>query len=217
MHSEREVVAVTKRFILAVADSHSVAVKKLVYITDLSAACRKVGLFMKNLTVKKTATLGILIAITVLLAIYMTFRVGNQIKIPMKFITIFVTGALYGPLSAGIVAAISDLLNAFLVPVGPPLPQITIIEFIGGVVFGLFFYRAKNNKFYYLRAFFCSLCLFLIGLFITTNVLVGVGYFADFKSAVIIRIGALLLTFVIHMAVLSLAKKIIFMLKDLIK
>ena len=148
MHGEREVVAMTKRFILAVADSHSVAVKKLVYITDLSAACRKVGFLMKNFTVKKTATLGILIAITVLLAIYMTFRVGNQIKIPMKFITIFITGALYGPLSAGIVAAISDLLNAFLVPVGPPLLQITLIEFIGGVVFGLFFYKTKNNKRY---------------------------------------------------------------------
>ncbi len=172
---------------------------------------------MKKFTVRKIATLGILIAITVLLAIYMTFRVGNQIKIPMKFITIFVTGVLYGPLSAGIVAAIADLLNAFLVPVGPPLLQITLIEFIGGVVFGLFFYKAKNNKFYYLRAFLCSLSQFLIGLFITTNVLVGVGYFADFKSAVIIRIGALLLTFVIHIVVLCLLKKIIFVLKDLIK
>lgn len=169
---------------------------------------------MKKFTVKKTATLGIIIAITVLLAIYMTFRVGNQIKIPMKFITIFITGALFGPISAGIVAAIADLLNAFLVPVGPPLLQITIIEFIGGVVFGLFFYKAKNNKFYYLRALLCSLCQFLIGLFITTNVLVGVGYFADFKSAVIIRIGALLLTFVIQMAVLCLSKKFVFILKN---
>ena len=169
---------------------------------------------MKKFTVKKTATLGIIIAITVLLAIYMTFRVGNQIKIPMKFITIFITGALFGPISAGIVAAIADLLNAFLVPVGPPLLQITIIEFIGGVIFGLFFYKAKNNKFYYLRALLCSLCQFLIGLFITTNVLVGVGYFADFKSAVIIRIGALLLTFAIQMAVLCLSKKFVFILKN---
>ena len=172
---------------------------------------------MKNFTVKKTATLGILIAITVLLAIYMTFRVGNQIKIPMKFITVFVTGALFGPLSAGIVAAISDVLNAFLVPVGPVLLQITLIEFIGGVIFGLFFFKAKNNKFYYLRALLCSFCQFLIGLFITTSVLVGVGYFPDFKSAVIIRFGALLLTFVIHLVVLSLSKKFIFMLKEQIK
>ena len=166
---------------------------------------------------KRIAVLGVLTAITVLLAIYATFRVGNQIKIPLKFITIFITGALYGPLSAGLVAAATDLLNAFLVPVGPPLIQITAIEFIYGVMFGIFFKRAKNNNFYYVSVLLCSLCQFLIGLFITSFVLLKVGYFASFSSAIIIRLPALILTFVIHVAVLCALKKFIFRVRELIK
>ena len=168
-------------------------------------------------TIKRIAVLGVLTAITVLLAIYATFRVGNQIKIPLKFVTIFITGALYGPLSAGLVAAATDLLNAFLVPVGPPLIQITIIEFLYGVMFGIFFKCAKNNNFYYVRALLCSLGQFLTGLFLTTFVLLKVGYFASFTSAIIIRLPALILTFVIHVAVLCILKNFIFRVKDLIQ
>lgn len=202
------------------ANSHSVAARDRILKFGLSAACcRKVLIFMNKgkFTIKRIAVLGVLTAITVLLAIYATFRVGNQIKIPLKFITIFITGALYGPLSAGLVAAAADLLNAFLVPVGPPLIQITLIEFLYGVLFGFFFKKAKNNNLYYLRALLCSLFQLLIGLFLTTFVLLRVGYFASFTSAIIIRLPALMLTFVIHMAVLCVLKKFIFRVRDLIK
>ena len=46
--------------------------------------------FMKNrISTKKICTLGLLTAITVTLGVFATFRVGNLMKIPMKFITVF--------------------------------------------------------------------------------------------------------------------------------
>ena len=97
----------------------------------------KLGL--EKLTAKKLCILAMLTALTVVLAVYGTFRIGNVIKIPTKFITVFISAALYGPIWGGVVAAIGDLLNSFLMPVGPWLPQITIVEFLCGFMFGLFF------------------------------------------------------------------------------
>ena len=167
----------------------------------------------KKSAVRKLCLLSMLTAITVILAIYATFRVGNQIKIAMKFVTVFITGAVFGPLAAGIVAAVSDVLNAVLVPVGPLLPQITAVEFLYGVIFGLAFYKAKNNKAYYLRAFLCSLAQFLISITLMSYILTRVGYFPSFYAAVTIRMPAALLTFAVHMAAICALEKAVFALK----
>ena len=119
------------------------------YTNDLSAAtCRKVVLFMKKkkITTREICLFAVFTAITAILGIYATFRIGNQIKIPTKFISVFFTGVIFGPLAGGIVGAIADILNSVLMPVGAPLPQITAVEFLNGVVFGLCFYKVRNNK-----------------------------------------------------------------------
>ena len=200
---------------LAVAVSHSVAAKKS--SKDLSAACcRKVWFFMKKISTRRLCMLSLFTAVTVILGIYATFRIGNQIKIPLKFITVFMTGALFGPLSAGLVAAAADILNAVLVPVGPPMLQITLVELFYGVVYGLSFYKAKNNNFYYLRTVICALVQFATGIIITTKILVDMGYFASFESAVIIRLPAAIITFILHVLVMCVLKGAIFKMKEYI-
>jgi len=168
---------------------------------------------MKHNTVRRLCLLSVLTAITVILAIYATFRVGNQIKIALKFITVFITGAVFGPLPAGLVAAVSDILNAVLVPVGPPLPEITFVEFIYGVIFGLFFYKAKNNRTYYIRGAVCSVLQFLISITAMSFILTRVGYFPSFYTAVIIRMPAAVLTAAVHMAAICVLRKTVFALK----
>lgn len=170
----------------------------------------------KRFSTRKLCLLALCTAITVILAIYATFRIGNQIKIPLKFITVFMTGALFGPLHAGVVAAAADILNAVLVPVGPPLPQITAVEFLYGVIYGAFFYKAADNKFYYLRTLLCCLIQFAISITLMSKILTDVGYFSGFYAALIIRMPAAVVTFLLHMAVLCVLRKVIFRIKDYI-
>lgn len=173
--------------------------------------------FMRKIfTTRKVCLLGVFAAITAILGIFATFRIGNQIKIPLKFITVFITGALFGPLSGGLVAAIADILNAVLVPVGPIMPQITTVEFMYGVIFGAFFYKAKDNAFYYLRAVLCCVLQSVISVALMSKILADVGYFSSFGAAVSIRMPAILTTLALHLIVTCGGRKLIFKLRQLI-
>ena len=158
--------------------------------------------------------LAILTALSLILALCATFRVGNQIKISFKFIPVFIAGALYGPVAAGLAAAAGDIINTFLIPVGPWLPQITAIEFIYGALFGLFFYNAKPNRAYYVRALLCALTTFFISITVMTYILVNVGYLPSFWAGAAIRLPAVLLTAAVHIAVCSALRRVVFSLKE---
>ena len=160
--------------------------------------------FFMKISVKDICVLGLLIAITTILAVFCTFRIGEFIKIPIKFISIFVTAVLYGPLCGGLVAALGDLLNCLLAPSGAILPQITAIEFLNGVVFGLFFFNADGEKKnYVLKAVLCTAVLFFVDMFLTTAVFTWwLGWFPSFKVAFMARIVAGLIKAALHFVVI---------------
>lgn len=170
----------------------------------------------QKFTTRKICLLGVFAAITSILGIFATFRIGNQIKIPLKFITVFMTGAIFGPVSGGLVAAIADVLNAVLVPVGPIMPQITAVEFLYGVIYGALFYKAKENYLYYIRATVCCLLQFVISITLMSWILTSVGYFSSFAAAVAIRMPAALVTLALHMIVTCIGRKSVFRLKKFI-
>ncbi len=96
-------------------------------------------------TVRELCILALLIALTAVMAIYCTFRFGSFIKIPFKFIPVFVTSAIFGPLWGGIVGALGDILAYIIFPVGgAPIPQITMVEFLYGFTYGLFFFNLHS-------------------------------------------------------------------------
>lgn len=145
----------------------------------------------QTFNLKKLCILSLFCAITVVLSVYCTLRIGNAIKIPFKFISVFFTAVIFGPLWGGTIAAIGDILNVLLAPSGAFIPAITAIEFLVGFVFGLFFYRRTfSGKSYYFRTFFCVAVLFLIDLFITSFVLTQAGYFPSFFASVSFRLPA---------------------------
>lgn len=155
--------------------------------------------FFPKLTPKDVATLGLLIAVTALLAIFCTVRVGTIIKIPFKFVSVFVASVLFGPIYGGICGGLGDLLNATLAPVGPLLPQLTALEFLSGFVYGIFFLkRDLSPKEYLLRTILCGLVQFLIDMLLTTAVLTSVGYFPTFAVAFATRLPAGVLKFALQ-------------------
>ena len=114
-------------------------------LMGLLCSCLGVRLSARISSAKDLCTLAVLIAITVLLAIYGTIRIGAGIKVSFKFISVFITAALFGPFWGGAVAAIADVLAFVVNPVGGIfMPQITMVEFLYGFTYGLFFYNMNS-------------------------------------------------------------------------
>lgn len=162
--------------------------------------------FSNQNKVKKICFMGMLAAITAFLGIFATIRVGTVIKIPTKFISVFLCGAIFGPVAAGIVGSVGDILNCLIFPVGPWIPLLTLIEFLNGIVFGLFFYKTKKEKIY-LKALLCGVCLFFVDMILTTLVLLFHGYFPSFKIALITRLPAGILKFILQFIVMAILPK----------
>ena len=100
----------------------------------------------KKLTTKEICIIAMLIAVTVVLSFisgYLRTPVG---KLNISFISVYVCAYLFGPLMGGITGALADLISVWVSASGAPIPLFTVIEFINGFVFGLFFYRGENKK-----------------------------------------------------------------------
>ena len=91
---------------------------------------------------------------------------------------------------------------------GPPLIQITAVEFLYGVIFGLFFYK-KKGRIYYINTFLCALVMTLIDITLVSYILTSVGYFPSFGAAVSIRLAASVIKFFMYIIVCVLLKNYI--------
>ncbi len=99
---------------------------------------------IKNSTIRITI-FGILIALQIVIAQFLTIRPTESLKISLSFIPVVIAGRLFGAVGAGLIAGIGDVLQAFLFPLGAWFPPITITSVLVGVVFGLFL--KNSNKF----------------------------------------------------------------------
>ncbi len=159
--------------------------------------------FFPRLSTHDICILGLLASITALLSIFCTFRIGTVVKIPLKFISVFVTAALYGPIWGGVCAALGDILNCLLAPVGPFVPQVTALEFVSGFLFGLFFLKSATRNNHIIMSIFCALSQLFLDLIVNTAVFTfSLGWFPSFWAAFWIRIPASLIKFLLNLAVL---------------
>ncbi len=84
--------------------------------------------------------LSILMAIEIVLSRF--FSISTPIvKIGFAFVPLAICGLLYGPVWAGVVGALADILGANLFPVGMYFPGFTISSALSGVVYGLFLHK----------------------------------------------------------------------------
>ena len=71
----------------------------------------------------------------------LTIPVSPYLQIGFDFLTMAVTGMLYGPWVAGMSGVITDLLGYMLRPNGPYFPGWTLSAFLIGMLYGLIFYN----------------------------------------------------------------------------
>ena len=88
-------------------------------------------------------TLALLLAMEIVLSRFLSVSAWN-IKIGFSFIPIIVAAVVYGPLEAGIVAALGDFLGAILFPIGPYFPGFTLTAFLTGCVSGFLLHNRRG-------------------------------------------------------------------------
>ena len=98
---------------------------------------------MKKCNAKMITTMGVLIAVEIVLSRFCSIQAWN-IKIGFSFVPVAVAAILLGPLPAGIVAALSDFLGAILFPIGAYFPGFTLSAFLTGVIFGVCFGKKQT-------------------------------------------------------------------------
>lgn len=96
-----------------------------------------------RLNVKTCSFLSVLIAIEIVLSRFCSIHTWN-LKIGFAFIPVVLAAMLFGAWEASIVAAIGDIVGAFLFPVGAYFPGFTVTALLTGAVFGICLYRKVN-------------------------------------------------------------------------
>ena len=86
--------------------------------------------------------IGVLVALEIVLSRF-TIHTWN-LKIGFGFVPVVVAAIFYGPLAAGLVGAIGDILSAVLFPVGAFFPGFTFSAFLTGIVFGVLLKKKQN-------------------------------------------------------------------------
>ena len=147
--------------------------------------------YLKKLSTKELCTLSLLLAISVIMGLFFTFRIGNLIKIPTKFIPIAISSMIFGPFWGGLTGLLADTFSYLLNPsAGMFMPQITFVEFLYGFTYGLFLRYASNSSKSYFKAILCvTFQILFLHLLLTTYFLVPV-IGATFKSLLITRLPA---------------------------
>ena len=113
-------------------------------------------------TVKKITTIGMLLAIQVVLGRFVAISLPT-VKISFTFLPIVITAMLYGPLWGGAAAVMGDFLIAILGPYGyyPPMAITALLTVLISGVAGLIFGRGLELS-GLLESFIGAMCALLI-------------------------------------------------------
>ena len=125
--------------------------------------------------------MGLLIAINIILSRFVSIQAWN-LRIGFGFLPIIIAAMMLGPVKAGIVAAVADVIGAILFPAGTFFPGFTLTAFLIGVVYGIFLYKKQNKwkVFIAVGIHQCILSLFLNTLWL--SILYGSPYWPLFTT-----------------------------------
>ena len=99
----------------------------------------------RNNYVRQLTYMAFLIALEVVLNRFCSINTAG-LKIGFAFVPIVVAASLFGPVSAAVVYAISDVVGALLFPMGPYHPGFTVSAAVMGAVWGIFLYKGADGE-----------------------------------------------------------------------
>lgn len=132
---------------------------------------------------------AILIALDLVLKLTVSIQITSYIKISFAFLALSAIGMLYGPTVGFIAGLITDVLGFIIKPTGEFNFWFTLIEALGGLIYGLFLYNAINGRWILPRIIAAKATVVIVcNLFLTTYaiaVFYGSGFFALLPARVI--------------------------------
>ena len=102
----------------------------------------------KRFSVEKICELAALVSVQVVIARLISINTMG-LRIGFSFIPVMLAAYMFGPISAGLVSALADVIGALLFPNGPFHPGFTAMAFLSGAVFGLLLDFKGQNDFKY--------------------------------------------------------------------
>jgi len=94
--------------------------------------------------------MGLLIALSIILTRVASLRIAiggiEGIRIGFGGLPIILGGVLFGPLSGGLVGAISDLVGYFINPMGAYMPHFTLTSALTGIIPALVLKLSQKNE-----------------------------------------------------------------------
>ena len=105
-------------------------------------------------------TVGLLLAIQMVLSSYGVIEVTDSMKISLAHLAVAPTAIFFGPVAAGMQGALSDVLGFLLKPTGPYFPGFTLSAALLGVIYGLLLYKTRRSPWQIIAAR-VIVCLFV--------------------------------------------------------
>lgn len=122
---------------------------------------------------RKIAMMGLLIALDVVAASYLTIKTPT-LKMGLSFLPVSFTGMMFGPLLGGIGAGLADFIQYLLFPMGGYIPGVTLDTLLSGAVYGLLLHKKSPS---FLRVLIAVIiCEIVISTGLTTLWLSLAGY-----------------------------------------
>ncbi|MCR5090764.1 MAG: folate family ECF transporter S component [Oscillospiraceae bacterium] len=119
---------------------------------------------MSKFSTRTLTSLALLTALEIILSRFLSISAWN-IKIGFSFLPVVIAAMLFGPLAAGLVAALGDFIGALLFPIGAYFPGFTLTAFLTGLVFGLLLHKKQG----WLQALLAvGINQFILSLFLNT-------------------------------------------------
>ena len=121
--------------------------------------------------------MALLLAISVIIDQF-SLQLSPSLKVGFGFIVTGLSGMLYGPVCAGLMGGVGDIVRFIIKPTGTFFFGFTLYAILGGILYGLFFYK---NKVTVMRCIFSkTLANVVINILLNTlwlSILLGKGFF----------------------------------------
>ena len=159
-------------------------------------------------SVKCIVTIGLLLAVGVVLDGFGTIRIGDAIKINFTFLPLAMIGILFGPVCGFLGGMLVDIIGYLVNPIGAFIPWLVLIQGLEGLIYGMILYNLKAEKTWQTflriivsRFIVCALC----NLTLNTWALYSMGFIKgdSFSVLFVARIITNLITFALGSAMMT--------------
>lgn len=85
---------------------------------------------------------GLFISLEVIFTRFLSVE-NAIVRVSFEFLPIAISAILFGPVTAGVAAAVADILGMLIFPKGPYFPGFTVSQFLTGFLYGIILYKRK--------------------------------------------------------------------------